>query len=139
VALSLLALGHNAARAPAPLPTPPLHLDTVPYSKKEVDYPAMRAMHEASSFRTAEEVIAWREAVASASAGPAPPRAGQSIALDPLSDAAMPSDTIEEVILRRGSSRRFTGGAIDFTALSTILDRSTRGIPRISCRPACLN
>jgi SagB-type dehydrogenase family enzyme len=32
-------------------------------------------------------------------------------------------------VQRRGSSRRFTGGSIRFTELSTILDRATRGIP----------
>jgi SagB-type dehydrogenase family enzyme len=46
-----------------------------------------------------------------------------------MSDAAMPLDAIEEVVLRRGSSRRFTGGSISFAELSTILDRATRGIP----------
>src|SRR5260370_41607376 len=60
VALSLLAVGRSQAAAPAPPPAPRLRLDTVPYSKHEVDYPAMRAMHEASSLETPEEAIAWR-------------------------------------------------------------------------------
>jgi SagB-type dehydrogenase family enzyme len=119
VALSLLAVGRNQTEAPAPPPAPRLRLDTVPYSRHEVDYPAMRAMHEASSLATPEEVIAWRDASG----------ATQTLPLDPLSDGAMPSDTIEEVVLRRGSSRRFTGAPIQRAELSTILDRATRGIP----------
>src|SRR5260221_522440 len=115
VALSLLAVGRSQTEPPAPPPAPPLRLDAVPYSKPEVDYPAMRAMHEASSLETPEEAIAWRDE--------------PTLPLDPLSDDAMPSDTIEEVVLRRGSSRRFTGAPIQGAELSTILERATRGIP----------
>ncbi len=39
----------------------PLMLETAPLSKTEVDYPAMREMHEASSLESEEEVKAWRE------------------------------------------------------------------------------
>src|SRR5262249_468597 len=55
--------------------------------------------------------------------------ATQTLQIEPLSDDAMSSDTIEEVVLRRGSSRRFTGAPIQRAELSTILDRATRGIP----------
>ena len=41
----------------------------------------------------------------------------------------MPRDTIEQVILRRGSTRRFARKPITFAQLSTILERATRGIP----------
>jgi SagB-type dehydrogenase family enzyme len=126
VALTILAVGHGGGAAPAPPPTPPLDLETVPLSKQEVDYPAMRAMHDASSLAAPEEVISWREAPAPEVTATEP---GQFISLEPMSDAGMPSDTIEEVVLRRGSSRRFTGASINFTELSTILDRATRGIP----------
>ena len=127
VALTLLAVGHSETPAPAPLPMPALDLETVPVSKQEVDYPAMRAMHAASSLAAAEEVTAWREALEAPQ--PDPAGGGQFIPIEPLSDAAMPRDTIEEVVQRRGSSRRFTGGSIRFTELCTILDRATRGIP----------
>ena len=39
----------------------PLVLETGRLSKTEVDYPAMREMHEASSLESEEEVKAWRE------------------------------------------------------------------------------
>jgi SagB-type dehydrogenase family enzyme len=41
----------------------------------------------------------------------------------------MPRDPIEQVILRRGSSRQFARTPIGLTQLSTMLDRATRGIP----------
>ncbi len=41
----------------------------------------------------------------------------------------MPPDSIEQVILRRGSTRKFTQESITFAQLSEMLFRSTRGIP----------
>src|SRR5438876_8645260 len=62
VSLALVPIGRLDAEAPgAPAGLAPLRLDTEPYSVREVDYPAMRRMHEASSLRSAEEVAAWRE------------------------------------------------------------------------------
>ena len=54
-------IGYQAGNA-CPLPRKLLRLDlpTVPYSAEEVDYPAMRKMHEASSLDSADEVAAWR-------------------------------------------------------------------------------
>src|SRR5579872_7104033 len=49
VALTLFTVGHSAAAAPPPEAIPELHLDTVPLSDHEVDYPIMRAVHAASS------------------------------------------------------------------------------------------
>jgi SagB-type dehydrogenase family enzyme len=112
VALTLFTIGHTADAAPAPAAIPELRLDTVPLSDHEVDYPAMRAVHAASSFT-------WLEVVAGGAGGFA--RRAQD-------DAGLPADTIEQVILRRGSSRRFTQAPIAATDLSTILDRATRGI-----------
>ena len=48
--------------------------------------------------------------------------------LQPLSDDEIPQDTIEEVIVRRGSTRQFSRESITFVELSTMLDRATRGI-----------
>jgi len=40
----------------------------------------------------------------------------------------MPRDTIEQVILRRGSSRQFSRSPITLAQLSTLLERATRGV-----------
>ena len=53
----------------------------------------------------------------------------RSIVLQPFNYEAMPQDKIEEVIIRRGSTREFSREAITFAQLSTTLDRATRGIP----------
>lgn len=131
--LSLMALGGLSDRriVPAP-PLAPLNLETKPLSKKEVEYPAMRAMHEASSLENTEEVTAWREGAGKKDKdGRIKDEAGtenQRFALQPFSDEDMPKDTIEEVIMRRGSTREFAREPITFAQLSTMLDRATRGI-----------
>ena len=45
-----------------------------------------------------------------------------------MSNEEIPRDTIEEVILRRGSTRQFSRESISFSQLSTMLVRGTRGI-----------
>jgi SagB-type dehydrogenase family enzyme len=127
VASSLVALGHSSD---LPRQSPPaiteLHLETVPVSQREIDYPAMREMHAASSLRSPEEVTAWRGNTPKTEF---PPPKGPIVSLQPFSDAEMARDPIEQVILRRGSARQFARVPIGLEQLSTILDRSTRGIP----------
>ncbi len=112
---------------PAPREAPALGLETVPLSHHEVEYPAMLQMHDASSLETAEEVRQWREKrLAVTSSAPLE----EEIRLRPLSEEEQPRDTIEQVILRRGSTRRFDKAAsISLSQLSTILDCATRGVP----------
>jgi SagB-type dehydrogenase family enzyme len=127
VAFSLVALGHVATLPPSsPAKTSPLRLETVPLSQHEVDYPLMREMHAASSLDSAAEVEAWRGHTPTTSI---PPPAGQIVSLEPLSDAEMPRDPIEQVIQRRGSTRKFVRSPITLVQLSTLLDRATRGVP----------
>src|ERR1700674_2805623 len=126
VAFSLVALGHFAAPPPpSPAATSPLRLETVPLSQREVDYPLMREMHAASSLDSAEEVEAWR---AQTPVTDFPPPAGATVRLSPLSDAEIPRDPIEQVIQRRGSTRKFARTPITLPQLSTMLDRATRGV-----------
>ncbi len=127
VAFSLVPLGYaSALPGQPPANIVPLGLETVPLSRHEIDYPLMREMHAASSLRSSEEVAAWR---GSTPLTYFPPPAGPVVQLQPLSDAEMPRDPIEQVILRRGSSRRFARTPITLAQLSTMLDRATRGVP----------
>lgn len=125
VAFSLVTIGHTESAAAAPAISP-LSLPTVPYSAKEVDYPAMRKMHEASSFDSATEVKAWR---GKTPCSEMPPAKGTTTALLPLNDSRLPADTVEQVISRRGSTRQFSRDPITFAQFSTMLDRASRGIP----------
>src|SRR5438874_5449147 len=127
VAYSLVALGHVAALPQQFLSKPSvLHLETVPLSRNEIVYPAMRKIHAASSLRSAEEVGTWR---GNAPFAKLPAQTGATVQLHPYSDAEMPRDPIEQVILRRGSACKFAEVPIGLLQLSTILDRATRGIP----------
>src|SRR5712664_390094 len=127
VAFSLVALGHAAALPPpSPAEISPLGLETVPLSQREVDYPLMREMHAASSLDSPEEVEAWR---GQTPVTDFPPPTGPIIQLQPLSDAEMPRDPIEQVIQRRGSTRKFPRSSITLAQVSTLLDRATRGVP----------
>jgi SagB-type dehydrogenase family enzyme len=126
VALSLVPLG-GASAAPPPAPAvTPLHLATRPLSEREVDYPLIRAAHAASSLADPPAVRTWRERLR-ALRPPAARAAGEVVPLQPL--AAPPSPTIETVIKRRGSSRRFARRPIAGGALATMIAAATHAIP----------
>ncbi len=127
VALALVPLGRSAAPPPAGAPAvEPLHLAHAPYSRYEVDYPAIRAMHAASSLTWEAEAAAWQ---GKTSPGDPPAPGGRTVDLQLFSEADAPADSVTEVIMRRGSTRRFSHKAITFPQLSTILDRATCGVP----------
>jgi SagB-type dehydrogenase family enzyme len=132
--LSLIALGKSSARSiEVPPPFAPLALETTALSKSEVDYPAIRAMHEASSLENEAEVIAWREGSAKAKGEririkDKDKTENPVVPIQPANDEQIPKDSVEEVIVRRGSTREFARESITFSQLSTMLDRATRGI-----------
>lgn len=126
VAFALVSLGHIATAAPAAPEIPPLELPTVAYSAEEVDYPAMRKMHAASSLDSASELTSWRGKTPTP---PLPTAKGTLSALTSLDEARTSKDTIEQVISRRGSTRQFSRDAITVQQLSTMLERATHGIP----------
>src|SRR5687767_349032 len=99
-ALELLAVGPEGAPAPPVDALPPLAHDVMPLSATEVDYPALRATHEASSRASPEDVRAWRARPAPA---PREPR-GAIVALPAPARDGLP---LGEAIQRRGSTRRF--------------------------------
>jgi SagB-type dehydrogenase family enzyme len=127
VAFSLVAIGREEEPpSPAPASIPALTYEVLPVSRREVDYPAMREVHAASSFITPAEVAAWRDHWTAREPAPS---SGSLIPLKPLTDEAVPHDPIERVILRRGSTRRFARTPITLEQLSTMLDRATRQVP----------
>lgn len=132
VAFSMVALGQVSKTAPQAPQAEPLRLAVVPYSKQEVDYPAMRQMHDASSLRAEEEVRVWRTAELKRS--PAVD-AEDVMTLDSFGVSVIPPDSLEEVIQRRGSTRRFARESISFQQLSTMLDYATRDIPADYSKP----
>jgi SagB-type dehydrogenase family enzyme len=121
VALSLVTIGHDAKAVPGEAPAvPPLSLQTLPLSSREVDYPAIRAAHAASSLSAPGEVEGWRGVPRRRSP---PPTTGKLVPLRPLPDP--PATTLDRTILRRGSAREFAHTAISFEQLSTLLASAT--------------
>ncbi|MGH7966380.1 MAG: SagB/ThcOx family dehydrogenase, partial [Candidatus Binatia bacterium] len=134
VALALAPLGHGAESIPdSSLKLEPLNLKTLPLSKTEIDYPAIRTIHAASSLTGADEVTAWRGKTP-AKAEPAP--AGRLFPLTPLSDVELPEAPLNRVIRHRGSTRAFAREPLTFAQLSTLLMRSARGVPADFLDPA---
>jgi SagB-type dehydrogenase family enzyme len=123
VALALVALGARPDHSPgAAPPQPPLALATTPLSAHEIDYPLIRAAHRASSLASPADVLAWRAAAV------APPPAPLAASIDLPPHPARSERRLEDVILQRGSTRRFSHRAIDQAGLATALYASTRGI-----------
>jgi SagB-type dehydrogenase family enzyme len=94
----------------------------------------MLEMRDSSSLESAEEVRQWR---AHQSVPSSAVMAAEATRLQSPPEKEQPKDTIEQVILRRGSTRRFDRAAsLTLTQLSTILDLATRGLPADFVDPA---
>jgi SagB-type dehydrogenase family enzyme len=134
VSLCLVPIGRTSESSlPALRETPPLGLETIPLSEREVEYPAILEMHDASSLESEEEVTEWR---GKQQIFPSSAPAGEAVRFQRLPEEEQPKDTIEQVILRRGSSRTFDKTAsITLEQLSTILDCATRGLPADFLKP----
>jgi SagB-type dehydrogenase family enzyme len=128
VSLCLVPIGRTSESSlPALREAPVLGLETIPLSEHEVEYPSMLEMHDASSLESEVEVAQWRGKL---QVFPSSAPAGEAVRLQPLPEEQQPKDTIEQVILRRGSTRAFDKTAsITLDQLSTIVDRATRGLP----------
>ena len=126
-ALHLVPLGRGAA---SPLAAKPeiaaLDLEVSPYSAREVEYPQIIEAHQSGSLATPDEAAGLRGSPPS-SGGESP--TGRLVPLEPMPEGEFPDETIEPVIVRRGSSRRFRREPITFAQLSTILERGSQDIP----------
>jgi SagB-type dehydrogenase family enzyme len=128
VSLCLVPIGHTSQSSlPAPREAPALGLETIPLSQREIEYPAMLEMHDASSLESGAEVAQWR---GKQPVFPSSAPAGEAVRFQRLPVEEQPKNTIEQVILRRGSTRTFDQTAsISLDQLSTIFDCATRGLP----------
>lgn len=125
-ALTLVPLGHTRSLPPAAPEAPELRLETEPLSRSEIDYPAIRELQVASSLASGAEATAWSE---TAMKEEVPAAQGPLVALHPYADADLPADSLQSVILRRGSTRAFDRArSISAQELATVLDRVTRGV-----------
>jgi SagB-type dehydrogenase family enzyme len=125
VAFSMVPVGQQQAEPPNPPPMPALDLPIVAYSKEEIDYPAMRRMHEASGLDSPGEAAAWW---GKTPLHELPPPKGSTTQLRIPDQSSIAQDTIEQVISRRGSTRQFSRESITLPQLALMLDRATGGI-----------
>jgi SagB-type dehydrogenase family enzyme len=134
VSFCLVPIGRTSESSPpAQREVSALGLETVSLSEREVEYPAMLEMHDASSLESEEEVAQWR---GKQQVFPSSASAGDAIRLQPWPGEEQAKDTIEQVILRRGSTRTFDKTAsITLAQLSTIFDCATRGLPADFLQP----
>lgn len=134
VVLSMVAVGQGQPGPPGPSPlVEPLRLQTVPLSREEVDYPEMRVMHASTLLTSPREAAAWRGPM---SRGAPSAHEGRIFPLEPYSEAEMSIRPLEGVIRGRGSTRQFEHKPMTLQELSTLVERSTRGIPADFLEPA---
>ena len=118
VSLSLAAIGRSRREVPATHPSPePLPVQAAVTTGGEVDYPEMRVMHAATRIDSGLESMAWRGGIHRQPGF----QQGKRYPLNPYTLNEAPSESLESVIRRRGSSRRFVPEAISFQAFSTML------------------
>jgi len=93
-------------------------------SSKEVEYPIIWKTNRASQLDAQTEVEKWRHSL-----NPVRTKAHDSKRKFPLRQPIQNSPSLEEVILLRGSTRRFAQQPISFETLSTIIDCSAALVP----------
>jgi SagB-type dehydrogenase family enzyme len=127
-ALVLVPLGREGATAPVAPLIAPLEHRVVPLSSREVDYPTLRDAYANSSLESEAEVLDWRFNESTISGGPAMAPALPQSADIPLPPArAECGRSLGETIMRRGSTRQFSGEPITALELSSALYHATRG------------
>jgi len=104
----------------------PLKPNVKPLSKYVVEYPEIQKLHDASSLGSGEEVAEWLSAAKQPLPRDAPAGAGRP---HPLPASAESSSPLWEVILKRGSTRRFARAPVNVVQLATILDRARSALP----------
>ena len=123
--IALVPLGRDPGHEVEDTPhAKPLNLPTEPLSPKMVEYPAIYDFHRSSSLATGEEVRAVRCGMPESQARDA---AEELIAL-PRGGEGLNDRTLEDTIVRRGSTRAFAHQPITLEQLSTALDCATLGI-----------
>ncbi|MCO1655418.1 SagB/ThcOx family dehydrogenase [Pseudonocardia humida] len=124
-AVALVALGRDYAPVPPAPAAGPLDLPVRPLSPAEVTWHAITDLHRASSLGSGAEIARWRSR---RWRRPDPEPTGELVELRPLPAERLDPRGVEEIILRRRSTRNYdTGVEIGFEAFSTLLERSTRG------------
>src|SRR5256712_2289317 len=125
VALAVVRAGPGERAPSMHMPIPSLALEANRLSKEEVDYPIIWETNEASQLETKSETESWKRSL-----GPfkrTVPLTKPSFPLRESEEALSPR--LDQVILLRGSTRKFAQDPISFDRLSTIIRASGAKIP----------
>lgn len=128
VLLAPIGSGSQGSRDHSPKKIGPNRFKVQPLSTEETEYPSIWEAHRASYLQNREEIDKW---TTRRLAQPHLARTEYAkVALAPLIADTATSRRLGEVILQRGSTRKFARLAITLSQLSTILRTSTGPIPR---------
>lgn len=119
VPLALVPVGRPGEEAPASAEPPPLPLDVEPLSREVVDEPRLWDVHRAGDLADPDAITAWRSQLTEAAEG-----SSTRAEIPPLD-----GEPVDEVILRRGSTRRFAHQAIPPEKLNWPLAVAGRHVP----------
>ena len=117
--LVILPLGRTETDMPTSPPLSEINLEAVS-SDYESDYPEINTIHNSSCLLDEQEVSLWKRPITLEKISH-----GESI---PLGENIKVQQSLEETIIKRGSTRKFSYDSITFEQLSTILDQTTSGI-----------
>lgn len=117
--IAILPLGITSQEVPADTTLPEVNLETVA-SDYEIEYPEINAMQESSCLLTRADVLSWRHQITR--------EPKESAKLIPLAESIKSEELLEQTIIKRGSTRKFSLESITFEQLSTILSKTTSGI-----------
>jgi len=125
VALAVVEAGRTERAPKIHRPIPSLALEVNRLSKEEVDYPIIWETNEASQLKTKLETDSWKRSL-----GPSKRAVPLTTSVFPLRESEEDlSPRLDEVILLRGSTRKFAQDPVSFDNLSTIIRASATKIP----------
>ena len=119
VPLVMVPLGRSSQQVTPQSPISNVNLEAVS-SEYEIDYPEINSMHDSSCLLDEAEVSSWRRQITKQPHNPAQ--------IVPLEKNIQNDESIEQVIIKRGSTRKFSQEPISFAELSTILHHAGSGI-----------
>lgn len=126
---AICAVPLGRGEAPSPREAGPLRLRTSAISRRPERDPLVEEAHDALVLRSTEEVHAFRAATAPVTDTLPEQESRNEVRVVPLSEPALSGDVLEEVVRRRGSSRKQARDAFPAAEYSAILDRALAGTP----------
>ena len=124
LSIALVPIGYSdVTPEEKPVEVETLNLPTESLSNYEYDDLEIKKMHQGSSFLSLQQIEKWKLDYSLTSK-----KSANCIELKQQNDISANDDTIENTIIKRGSTRKFSRESISFEQLSDILHYSTLGV-----------